>query len=179
MDKPTEQVEFETMLLGRYTLNPQHLRESGLLDRSAYLLLSRLSVEGPMSIGQLCEAFGLNSSTLNRQTAALLRAGLVERIPDPDGGMARKFRITTKGERRFGTERTTRVDGLADIMKDWTPEDVTAFADHLRRLNRDIERRRGQFWPRSEAERSDQAPTTHCTGTTPTSSSDQRPAQTA
>lgn len=53
-----------------------------------------------MSIGQLSDAFGLDASTLNRQTAAMLRGNLVERIADPDGGIARKFRITAEGERR-------------------------------------------------------------------------------
>jgi DNA-binding MarR family transcriptional regulator len=152
MDKPgpVDQVEFETMLLGRYTLNPHYGREIGLLERSAYLLLSRLSIEGPMSIGQLGEAFGLNGSTLNRQTSALLRAGLVERIPDPEGGLARKFRITAKGRQRFDDDRAVKVGGLADVMQDWAPEDITAFAGYLRRLNGDIENRRAQPWPRPQ-----------------------------
>ncbi|RBL85831.1 MarR family transcriptional regulator, partial [Streptomyces cavourensis] len=87
---PLDRIERETMLLGRY----MHLlapRAEWRLDRSAYILLSRIEVEGPMSISQLSEAFGLDASTLNRQTAAMLRAGVVERIPDPDGGIARKF----------------------------------------------------------------------------------------
>lgn len=84
MGNPMDAVEFETMLLGRYTINQRYPLESGLLERSAYLLLSRLQTEGAMSIGQLSDAFGLDTSTLNRQTGALLRAGLVERIPDPE-----------------------------------------------------------------------------------------------
>lgn len=88
VDKPLDLLEFETMLLGRHMhmLNP---RGRGMseerLDRSAYVLLSRIQVEGPMSIGGLREAFGLDASTLNRQTAAMLRAGVVERMPDPEG----------------------------------------------------------------------------------------------
>ncbi|WP_308168109.1 MarR family transcriptional regulator [Nonomuraea sp. NEAU-A123] len=97
-DKPTHLVEYETMLLGRHNLTARSRREGGLLDRSAYILLSCIRVEGPMSIRQLSEAFGLDASTLNRQTAAMLRDELVERIPDPDGGIARKFRITDEGE---------------------------------------------------------------------------------
>ena len=31
-----------------------------------------------------------------------MRAGLVARIPDPDGGLARKFRITDEGARVLG-----------------------------------------------------------------------------
>lgn len=96
MDKPIDRIERETMLLGRYMhlLTP---RVEWRLDRSAYILLSRIQAEGPMSIGQLGDAFGLDASTLNRQTAAMQRAGVVERIADPDGGIARKFAITEEG----------------------------------------------------------------------------------
>jgi DNA-binding MarR family transcriptional regulator len=146
----TDRVEFEQMLLSRYL----HLhkgkgrRADSVLDRSAYILLSRIRREGPMSIGQLCDAFGLDASTLNRQTAAAMRAGLVERIPDPEGGMARKFRITGEGERRLDEERTGIVASLDRIMADWPEEDVAAFAGYLQRFNSDIERLHGMPWPR-------------------------------
>ncbi len=138
MDKPTHLIEFETMLLGRH----RHL------DRSAYLLLNRIHVTGPMSIGQLSDAFGLDVSTLNRHTSALLRAGLVERIPDPDGGLARKFRLTEEGERWLGEEREKNILGLEKVLAGWTAEDVTAFAAYLRRFNTDIEHLAGRPWPR-------------------------------
>ncbi|MEU6414373.1 MarR family transcriptional regulator [Microbispora sp. NPDC046933] len=138
MDKPTHLIEFETMLLGRH----RHL------DRSAYLLLNRIHVTGPMSIGQLSDAFGLDVSTLNRHTSALLRAGLVVRIPDPDGGIARKFRLTGEGERWLGEEREKNILGLEKVLSDWTAEEVAAFAAYLRRFNTDIERLAGRPWPR-------------------------------
>ncbi|WP_370423792.1 MarR family winged helix-turn-helix transcriptional regulator [Streptomyces sp. QH1-20] len=140
------------MLLRRMHLHRNNgRREGGVLDRSAYILLSRLHVQGPMSIGQLGEAFGLGVSTLNRQTAAAMRAGLVERIPDPDGGMARKFRITPEGELRLNEERTSNVSSLDRIMADWADEDVAALADYLERLNSDIERLHGMPWPRPKS----------------------------
>ncbi|XVQ89593.1 MarR family winged helix-turn-helix transcriptional regulator [Microbispora siamensis] len=138
MDKPTHLIEFETMLLGRH----RHL------DRSAYLLLNRIHITGPMSIGQLSDAFGLDVSTLNRHTSALLRAGLAERIPDPDGGIARKFRLTEEGERWLGEEREKNILGLEKVLADWTAEDVAAFAAYLRRFNTDIEHLAGRPWPR-------------------------------
>ncbi|MEW1721444.1 MarR family transcriptional regulator [Streptomyces sp. NPDC093109] len=149
MNKPIDRIAFETMLLGRYMhlLNPRPLGADGRLDRSAYLLLSRIEAEGPMSIGQLSEAFGLDTSTLNRQTAAMLRAGIVERIPDPAGGIARKFAITPDGARRLAAERAENIQGLAKVMTDWTPEEVADFAGYLGRLNRDIERVDGRPWP--------------------------------
>jgi DNA-binding MarR family transcriptional regulator len=138
MDKPTHLIEFETMLLGRH----RHL------DRSAYLLLNRIHITGPMSIGQLSDAFGLDVSTLNRHTSALLRAGLVERIPDPDGGIARKFRLTDEGERWLREEREKNILGLEKVLAGWTAEDVAAFAAYLRRFNTDIEHLAGRPWPR-------------------------------
>ncbi|MEV5744835.1 MarR family transcriptional regulator [Microbispora rosea] len=138
MDKPTHLIEFETMLLGRH----RHV------DRSAYLLLSRIHITGPMTIGQLSDAFGLDVSTLNRHTSALLRAGLVERIPDPDGGIARKFRLTGKGERWLGEQREKNILGLEKVLADWTAEDVVAFLAYLRRFNTDIEHLAGRPWPR-------------------------------
>lgn len=150
MNEATRQVEYEQMLLGRYL----HLhkskgrRKDSTLDRSAYILLSRIRMQGPMSIGQLCDAFGLDASTLNRQTAAAMRARLIERIPDPDGGMARKFRITAEGEQRLDDEREGIVHSLDRIMADWADEDIAAFADYLKRFNTDIERLDGRPWPR-------------------------------
>ncbi|WP_329041471.1 MarR family transcriptional regulator [Streptomyces sp. NBC_00178] len=150
MDKPTHLIEFETMLLGRHLQPsaPRSRRGGGHLDRSAYTLLSRIRMEGPMSIGQLSEAFGLDASTLNRQTAAMLRGGLVERIPDPDGGIARKFRITDEGERNLEAERTENIRGLDRVMAEWTPDEVAGFAAYLKRLNSDIENLDGRPWPR-------------------------------
>ncbi|MEV6162578.1 MarR family transcriptional regulator [Streptomyces sp. NPDC052052] len=147
MDMPLDRIEFETMLLGRYMHLLTH-RGDGRLDRSAYILLSRIQDEGPLSISQLSEAFGLDTSTLNRQTAAMLRTGVVARIPDPEGGIARKFAITAEGERRLDRDRTANMNGLARVLEDWTPEEATQFADSLARFNRHIERLDGRPWPR-------------------------------
>ncbi|MGW0561488.1 MarR family winged helix-turn-helix transcriptional regulator [Streptomyces sp. NPDC003016] len=151
MVRPTHEVEYEQMLLSRHTFLNQRggRRKDGVLERSAYILLSRIRMQGPMSIGELSDAFGLDASTLNRQTAAAMRAGLVERIPDPDGGMARKFRITDKGAEMLDEEREGIVRALDQILVGWPDEDIAAFASYLRRFNTDIERIGGRPWPRS------------------------------
>ncbi|WP_459545017.1 MarR family winged helix-turn-helix transcriptional regulator [Nocardia sp. X0981] len=147
MDKPTHLIEFETMLLGRHSINT-HLRRPDHLERSAYLVLRRLRMEGPMSIGELSEAFGLDNSTVHRQTAAMLKGGLVERIPDPDGGVARKFRITEEGERRVRADRDYNINALDRLLRDWSEEDVRTFASYLARFNTEIEAREARPWPR-------------------------------
>lgn len=102
-----ERIERELLILtrNRETSTPRGVRDGGALDRSAYVLLSRLEAQGPMSIPDFVEAFGFNASTFTRQTSALLRDGLVERTLDPDGGVARKFRVTDKGSTRLAEQR--------------------------------------------------------------------------
>ncbi|MFD9392701.1 MarR family winged helix-turn-helix transcriptional regulator [Streptomyces sp. NPDC060000] len=150
MESPTHEVEYEQMLLSRHTFLNQRggRRNNSLMERSAYILLSRIRVQGPMSIGELSDAFGLDASTLNRQTAAAMRAGLIERIPDPEGGMARKFRLTDEGTRLLDSEREGIVEILGQVMTDWPDEDIAAFADYLRRFNYGIEAIGGRPWPR-------------------------------
>ncbi|WP_199548655.1 MarR family winged helix-turn-helix transcriptional regulator [Streptomyces sp. N35] len=149
MDKPSHLVEFEHMVLGRHQLSSAKLRkEQGRLERSAYVMLSRIRIQGPMSIGELSEAFQLDASTVNRQTAHAVRAGLLRRIPDPEGGMARKFQLTPEGELEVDGERDTRVGELDQVFEDWSANDVETFARYLQRFNTSVERLSGQPWPR-------------------------------
>ena len=150
MSDPFKDIELETLLLGRQ-LSPTYRDEHGRqrLDRSAYTLLTRLQLQGPMSIGQLSDAFGLVASTLNRQTAAMLRDGLVERIPDPEGGVARKFLATKVGKERLSADRRANIRGLRKVLSEWTDEDIDTLAELLGRFNADIELRDGRPWPRS------------------------------
>ncbi|MET7905281.1 MarR family transcriptional regulator [Streptomyces sp. NPDC005336] len=158
-----ERLERELMLVARcHVLTPRERKGPGAgdqdgrggqrgperLDRSAYLLLSRLDAEGAMSIGQLADAFQLDVSTVNRQTGALLRGGLLERIPDPDGGLARKLRATPLGADRMAAERECRQTSLARLLASWTPEDVARFEEVLTRFNSEVESQDGRPWPR-------------------------------
>ncbi|MFC5910340.1 MarR family winged helix-turn-helix transcriptional regulator [Streptacidiphilus monticola] len=147
MSRPTYQVEYEQMLLGRYALASHR---TARLERSAYILLSRIGMQGPMTIGELSDAFGLDTSTVNRQTAAATRAGLLERIPDPAGSIARRFRLTERGAAILAEEREGIVDALDRVMHDWPDEDIAGFAAYLRRFNAGIERLAGRPWPRPE-----------------------------
>ncbi|MET7507089.1 MarR family transcriptional regulator [Streptomyces albidoflavus] len=133
---------------GRHGDHRAGRRRRDALERSAYILLSRLEVQGPMSIGELCDAFGLDASTLNRQTAAVLRAGPAERVPGPEGGMARRFRMTEAGVEALWEEREGVVGSLERVMADWPEEGIAAFAACLRRFDTGIERLGGRPWPR-------------------------------
>jgi DNA-binding MarR family transcriptional regulator len=145
-----ERIERELMILtrNRDVSTPRGVRDGGALDRSAYVLLSRLEAQGPMSIPDFVDAFGFAASTFTRQTSALLREGLVERTLDPAGGIARKYRITDKGLARLTEQREVFVTGVADVIADWPPERRQRFIADLRQFNTDIERISGRAWPR-------------------------------
>ncbi|WP_158884766.1 MarR family winged helix-turn-helix transcriptional regulator [Amycolatopsis anabasis] len=143
-----ERLEQELMLIGRRHLLVPKDRDAGRLDRSAYILLNRIDADGPMTIRELTEAFGLDTSTINRQTAALLRCGLVERIPDYDCGPARKLRITAEGARRLAADRDCYRDRIGTVLSGWSEQDIKELTEMLTRLNRTVEEYEGRPWPR-------------------------------
>lgn len=146
-------LEYESMVFGRHLAGfpGRTRRRRGVLDQSAYTLLSLLQTGGPTSIAELAAITGLDTSTLTRQTAALQRSGTAERIPDPDGGKARKFRVTDEGERLVDEERRASRAALEMLTADWPKADREALATLLGRLNNAIEGRSGHSWPRAES----------------------------
>ncbi|HCS61921.1 MAG TPA: MarR family transcriptional regulator [Microbacterium sp.] len=149
---PVNIIEYETMVFARYlsSQSGRTRRTLGVLDQSAYMLLSVLHVAGPQSISELKTVTGLDASTLNRQTAALLRDDLAERIADPSGGVARKFTTTAQGVTLLQGEREASREAMRGLMGEWSDADRDAFADLLGRLNRAIEDYSGRDWPRPD-----------------------------
>lgn len=139
-------VEYELTLLSRYHALAQ--RSELHLDRSAYLLLGRLELQQPMSLKELSCAFGLDISTINRQIGALRRQGLVERVEDPAGGLARKVRPTASGLAQLRADREHSTAGVGKVLRDWTPETRRALGDLLRHFNQSVEEIEGRTWPR-------------------------------
>lgn len=148
-DKRTlNDLERELSLFARHYLSTRQARAGQRLDRSAYLLLTRLELSGSMSLGQLAEAFRLDISTINRQVGALLKQGFVERFPDPDGGMARRFRPTDEGLRQLAADRDRSREGVGTVVAEWPQDELATFVDLLTRFNIDIEGVEGNPWPR-------------------------------
>lgn len=150
MVEPARRIELEMVLLNRHSIfdGPRKADAHKKVDRSAYVVLTRIDLDGPLSIGELSAALGLDTSTVNRQTAAMLKAGLIERIPDPDGGMARKLAMTSEGAARLAYARDRTVESLGRVMAGWTEDEAADFARMLERFNRGIEALEGRPWPR-------------------------------
>lgn len=141
----------EQMLFTRMAaqgLSPVSHTES--VDRSAAILLARLAADGPLTVAELSEAFGLDVSTVHRQLAAAVSAGLIEKFRDPAGGVARKHRPTEEGRQRLQALLDARRASFARVTEGWALDDVERFTALMRRFNEAVEELRGQPWPRAE-----------------------------
>ncbi|WP_241254387.1 MarR family transcriptional regulator [Brevibacillus sp. SYP-B805] len=126
-------IEYEVAILVRRAVAAGNV---GSLDRSAYLLLRQLEMQGPVGVKALADEFRLDISTVSRQTAALEAKGLVQRLPNPEDGRASLFQITDEGMRQLTETRTARKNRYSLLLKDWSDEDRRKLGGLLARLNR-------------------------------------------
>ncbi|WP_235933554.1 MarR family winged helix-turn-helix transcriptional regulator [Corynebacterium qintianiae] len=85
---------------------------------------------------------------IHRQLAAAITAGLIERIPDPAGGQARKHRPTAEGLARLSSEMRLRSETIDLVTAAWSPDDRRELTRLLRKYNESMEAPREQPWPR-------------------------------
>jgi DNA-binding MarR family transcriptional regulator len=109
------------------------------VERAAYVLLARLVMEGPRRSNALAESVHSDPSTVSRQVAGLVRAGLVERRPDPEDGRATLLAPTPEGLRVFQANRDRRNHQISALTEHWDEADRVRLVDLLERLAADIE----------------------------------------
>jgi DNA-binding MarR family transcriptional regulator len=136
-------IESEQTLISCFVM-AQKRSAGSQLERSAHLLLGYLRTQGPLSVGELSEALFLDASTVQRQTSAAMREGLIERVPDPEGGIARKFVATPHGIELLDQERERSIERLEEILEGWSDEDILAYAALHRRFNEAIKNHSAQ-----------------------------------
>jgi DNA-binding MarR family transcriptional regulator len=104
------------------------------LPRGYATLLSRLSVCGPLRIGELAVLLGIDNSTLTPQIQRLERAGFIAREPDPHDRRAAVLRVTEEGEQLLAQLQLSWRDLLREKLLDWSDSDRAAVAAALSRL---------------------------------------------
>ncbi|MFD3745998.1 MarR family winged helix-turn-helix transcriptional regulator [Nocardia sp. NPDC058633] len=147
-DTPFSRLVFELNLISRHFPTTTRRRPGFLLDRSAFLILTRLDLGEPLSLRELSEAFQLDISTINRQVGAMLKQELVQRVPDPDGGVARKIKTTADGKAALAADRRHRSSDIGKVVADWDADDVTELSRLMRKFNRSVEQLEQNPWPR-------------------------------
>lgn len=113
-------------------------KEARGLERPAYVLLSRIAVDGPFRLSALAADVSLDLSTVSRQVAALEGAGLVRRAADPSDKRASLVEVTELGGEVFAENRDRWLGIWEDLLADWTPRQRQEFAALFTRLNESI-----------------------------------------
>ncbi|ALC05466.1 hypothetical protein CDES_05135 [Corynebacterium deserti GIMN1.010] len=145
-----DELAYEVMLVTRYSVhNMPAVNRNFIMDRSALVLLARLDAQGPMTVNELAEAFGLNVSTVHRQLKAAINNELIEVVDDPSQP-AKLHRPTELGREKLQLELAERRNDLLRIMREWDPEDIKTHAQLLRKHNESLENHLHMPWPRPD-----------------------------
>jgi DNA-binding MarR family transcriptional regulator len=130
-------IETEVAMLLRRAESGRRTGETphNALDRSAYLILRRLDERGPQTVRSIAAALDLDSSTVARQIAAMVRDGLVQRTRSTSDGRVSVVEPTPVGLRRMTGVRAAREDLYTQVLATWPDSDRRTLASLLTRLN--------------------------------------------
>ena len=106
---------------------------------SALMLLFPLRHLGPMRVTDLAEVKQADPSTISRQAAQLVKAGLARREADPVDGRASRLAVTEAGMAACNQLHQARRAFLSQALSDWSPERVETFAGLFADFNSSVE----------------------------------------
>jgi DNA-binding MarR family transcriptional regulator len=106
---------------------------------SALMLLFPLRSMGPMRVTDLAEIKQADPSTISRQVAQLVKAGLARREADPADGRASRLAVTEAGLAACAQLHDSRHALLSQVLSDWPEERVAAFARLFAEFNSSVE----------------------------------------
>ncbi|MFC3992307.1 MarR family winged helix-turn-helix transcriptional regulator [Actinoplanes siamensis] len=106
---------------------------------SALMLLLPLRSMGPMRVTDLAELKQADPSTISRQVAQLVKAGLARREADPADGRASRLAVTDAGLAACERLGTARVALLERALSDWPADRVDTFAQLFHEFNTSVE----------------------------------------
>ncbi|MDV3123728.1 MFS transporter [Mycobacterium sp. 21AC1] len=112
------------------------------LDRSAYLVLSRIQTAGAaVPLTELAHALNVEPTRLSTRLAGLVREGLVRAEGPGNPAAPSRFSLTPRGHDQLNRQRTTKVEGLQRAVADWDEADITALIGYLGRFTDSVARR--------------------------------------
>ena len=142
MDDPVERLTAELIRHLRLTTRAKAAligAEPGAADPSALLLLPPLVHTGPLRVTDLAELKQADPSTVSRQAAQLVRAGLARKEPDPADGRASRLAATPAGEAACARLMDRRRAMINAAVADWSHSAVAAFATQFEQFNTAME----------------------------------------
>ena len=105
------------------------------VEWAAYGLLFQLVKDGPQRSSALAETACVDPSTVSRQVAQLVKAGLVERQSDPGDGRAALLVSTDRGRAAYAAKQEHRQRMFTRVLEGWSADDVDALTALLTRFN--------------------------------------------
>ncbi|WP_250000807.1 MarR family transcriptional regulator [Actinoplanes sp. M2I2] len=106
---------------------------------SALMLLFPLRDRGPMRATDLAEIKQADPSTISRQVAQLVKAGLARREADPEDGRASRLAITDAGLVAVVRLEEARQAWLREVLSDWPAGRAATFAGLFAEFNSSVE----------------------------------------
>lgn len=97
---------------------------AGELTSQQISLMSML-VDGGVRMTTLAADMGVRTPTATQSVDRLMRAGLVERRPDPADARAVLVSLTRRGEDMIAAEDQHRTELVAEVLARLTPEDMS------------------------------------------------------
>ncbi|MGO4537843.1 MarR family winged helix-turn-helix transcriptional regulator [Paenibacillus sp. 2TAB19] len=128
-------IELELAFLVRLITSRTSNKGVGNLDRSAYLLLHEISVEGSAGVKALGDALLLDISTASRQAAALEQKGYAVKVPDEQDGRAYFYQITELGAQAISEYKQSRQASIARLLDEWPEEERQLLGEMLHKFN--------------------------------------------
>jgi DNA-binding MarR family transcriptional regulator len=114
-------------------------------DHSPMFLLVKLAHHGPRRASDLAELVCADPSTVSRQVASLVKAGLLERRADPDDGRASILVPTELGRARIAEYGQRRAATIQPVVADWSPQDRIDLLRLVRKYTEGIEKHREEI----------------------------------
>ena len=105
------------------------------LDPASYSLLLMVDDAGSLRGMDVADRTGLDKSTVSRQIATLVELDLLERVPDPDDGRARRIQLSDSGRERLAAVRSKRREHMRGEFASWSTDDLRDFARLLSQFN--------------------------------------------
>jgi DNA-binding MarR family transcriptional regulator len=104
------------------------------VESASQLLLHIVGTEGPMRTSLLAASAHSDLSTVSRQSAALVTAGLIERQADPADGRACLLALTPEGRETLAEHRRSGLAFFAQVLDGWTADELSQFGHLLTRF---------------------------------------------
>jgi DNA-binding MarR family transcriptional regulator len=106
----------------------------GDVESATRLLLHTVAAGGPARTSALAASVHSDLSTVSRQVAALVTAGLLERRADPADGRACLLALTPAGEAAVAEHLAGRAAFFAQVLDGWTEDEMGQFSGLLARF---------------------------------------------